>query len=116
MNWYDVLQEKSVVEMTRKYLPISVTILLMCIIGVIAVACFQCCVDVFRFTLPAIPVAQAAEFSQAAYWSETNLFTHFQRMPASAQAYFLLHGIVLTGCIALEAVLAAIAAHLTENR
>ena len=116
MNWYDVLQEKSVVEMMRKYLPMSVTILLMCIIGLIAVVSFQCCVDVFRFTLPAIPVDQATEFSQTAYWSETNLFTHFQRMPASAQAYFLLHGIVLTGCIALEAVLAAIAAHLIENR
>ena len=116
MNWYDVLQEKSVFQMTRKYLPMSVTILLMCIIGVIAVACFQCCVDVFRFTIPAIPVGQAAEISLTAYWSETNLFTHFQCMPASAQAYFLLHGIVLTGCIALETILAAIVAHLIENR
>ena len=53
--------------------------------------CVKCCVAVFQYTVPALPVSLQNGYSATTYWQNTNLWNHFHSMPSSAQKYFVLH-------------------------
>lgn len=72
-----------------------------------AAGCFYSCIDVLRYTVPAIRMEDVNDFSLADYWQETGLMEHFICMPSSAQKYYVLRG-VACGIYAILAVVAFI--------
>lgn len=72
----------------------------MLLLGILAghmMFCVNCCADVLRYTIPAIPGDLADEYSAYAYWRDTNLLDHFVTMPSTARKYFILH--LTAGCM-----------------
>ena len=64
---------------------------------------FGSCVDVLRYTIPAVLPEQVELFSETAYWQQVGLLSHFLTMPVSAQRYFILYsiGFCLNGVLSI---------------
>lgn len=83
-----------------RLLPLCKLAIFMLLLGILAghmMFCVNCCADVLRYTIPAIPVDLADEYSAYAYWRDTNLLDHFVTMPSTARKYFILH--LTAGCM-----------------
>ena len=83
-----------------RLLPLCKLTIFMLLLGILAghmMFCVNCCADVLRYTVPAIPGDLADEYSAYAYWRDTNLLDHFVTMPSTARKYFILH--LTAGCM-----------------